>query len=102
MGQNRKTYTEAFKKKVASEAIKSKKTIQEIAAENAIAPSLVRKWKQTMVEGGFSKELKRTQRQLADTQKKLDEAMIALGKKDLMVEIMKKKLNLPDDAFTNL
>ena len=91
MGQNRKTYTEAFKKKVACEAIESKKTIQEVAAENAIAPSLVCKWKQTMMEGGFSKELKRTQKQLAETQRKLDETMVALGKRELMVEIMKKK-----------
>ena len=96
MGQNRKTYTEAFKKKVAYEAIESKKTIQEIATENFISPSLVCKWKQTMIEGGFNKELKRAQKQLAASQRKLDDAMVALGNRDLIFEIMKNKMSIAE------
>lgn len=101
MGQNRKTYSEAFKKKVAKEALESGKTAQEVAAENNVSPSMVSKWKQQLLEGGFSKELKRTQKELEETKKKLDDAMLALGKRDLMLEIVKKKLNLKDDAFTS-
>ena len=54
------------------------------------------------MRGGFSKELRKTQKDLEEAKRKLEEAQRLLGKKDLMIEIMKKKLNLTDDAFTNL
>lgn len=101
MGKNRKTYTDAFKKKVAREALENGKTIAEVAAENQVAPSMVCQWRKTLLEGGFSKELKKAQKEKEETQKKLDEALIALGKERLMVEILKKKLNLEDDVLTN-
>ena len=62
---------------------------------------MVCNWKQTMLKGGFSKELKRTQKELEEKKKQLDEALLAIGKRDLMLEIVKKKLNLKDDAFTS-
>lgn len=54
-----------------------------------------------MLKGGFSKELKRTQKELEEKKKQLDEALLTIGKRDLMLEIVKKKLNLKDDAFTS-
>ena len=102
MGQNRKTYSETFKKKVAKEALAGGKTLQEVAAENGVSPSQVCKWKQTLMDGGFSKELKKAQKDLDEARRKLEEAQKLLGKKDLMIEILKEKVNLTDDAFTNL
>lgn len=102
MGQNRKTYSETFKKKVAKEAIEGGKSLQEVAAANGVSPSQVCKWKQILIDGGFSKELKKAQKDLEEANRKLEDAQKLLGKKDLMIEIMKKKVNLTDDAFTNL
>lgn len=101
MGQNRKTYSETFKKKVAREALEGNKTLQEVAASNGVSPAQVCKWKNVMLEGGFSKELKKVQKRADDLQKQLDDAMVIIGKKDLMLEIVKKKLNLKDITFTN-
>lgn len=52
MGRKRKSYTENFKRKIAIEAIREKKTVAEIAAENDIAPSMVSEWKQRLLNGG--------------------------------------------------
>lgn len=87
---------------MAKEAIESGKTLQEVAAANGVYPSQVCKWKQILVDGGFSKELKKAQKDLEEANHKLEDVQRLLGKKDLMIEIMKKKLNLTDDAFTNL
>lgn len=100
MGHNRKSYSYSFKRKVAQQAIDNSKSLQEIAAENGISPSQVCKWKQQMANGEFSSELKKVQKALEETQKKLDVAMIEIGKKDLMIEIAKKKLNMKDEDFT--
>ena len=100
MSHNRKSYPESFKKKVAKEALESGKTMQEVAAENGVSPSQVCKWKQQMLEGGFSKELKKVQKELESTRKKLDAAMREIGKKELMLEIVKKKVNMKDEDFT--
>ena len=60
MGRMRKSYTENFKRKVAIEAIREKKTIAEIATEYGVAPSLVTEWKQHFINGEDSlRELQR-------------------------------------------
>ena len=90
MGQNRKSYPESFKKKEAKEALESGKTAQAVAAENGISPSQVSKWKQQLLDGGFSKELKRIQKENEILTRQLAEAQRVIGKKDLMLEIVKK------------
>ena len=57
MGRMRKSYTENFKRKVAIEAIREKKTVTEIATEYGVAPSLVMEWKQRFINGEDSKEV---------------------------------------------
>ena len=69
---------------------KSGKTAQAVAAENGISPSQVSKWKQQLLDGGFSKELKRIQKENEILTRQLAEAQRVIGKKDLMLEIMKK------------
>jgi transposase-like protein len=43
----RKTYDKAFKAKIALEAIRSEKTIQEIANAYCVHPNLIGQWKGT-------------------------------------------------------
>lgn len=48
----RRTLTPAFKFKVALEAVKGLKSINEIAAEYKVAPAQVSAWKKELSEGG--------------------------------------------------
>lgn len=96
MGKNRKTYSESFKKQVAIEAMEGKKTVAEIASANSIAPGMVSAWKKAFINGEFSKDLKKAQKENEELRKQLDAATLALGKTQLMLEIVKKKVNLKD------
>ena len=90
MGRNRKTYSESFKKQVAIEVMDGKKTVAEIAASNNIAPGMVSAWKKAFVNGEFSKDLKKAQKENQELKKQLDAATLALGKAQLMIELVKK------------
>jgi len=98
MGRNRKTYEEKTKRDVAIEAIRERKTVQEIATEYGVSPSMVTKWKQEFLNGGVgaSKREKELEKKLAQAEKEKDEACLQLGKTQMMVELIKKKLNLED------
>ena len=96
MGRNRKTYSESFKKQVAIEAIEGKKTVAEIAASNNIAPRMVSAWKKAFINGEFSKDLKKAQKKNEELKKQLDAATMALDKAQLMLDLVKKKVNLKD------
>lgn len=96
MGRNRKTYDEKTKREVAIEAIRERKTVQEISTEYGISPSMVSKWKQEFLSGnvGSSKRERELEKKLAQAQKEKDEACLQLGKTQLMIELIKKKVNL--------
>ena len=47
----RRTHSPEFKARVAMEAISSRKTIQEIAADHAIHPIQVSQWKRQLLDG---------------------------------------------------
>ena len=63
MGRNIKTYSESFKEQVAIEAMDGKKTVAEIASSNNIAPGMVSAWRKAFVNGEFSKDLKKAQKE---------------------------------------
>ena len=94
MGRNRKTFTEAFKKEVAIEALKERMPVNEIAAKYGIAASLVSNWKKEFVTGGFSKEVQQLKKELIEANEKIDEAYRELGKSKMENELLKKKWNL--------
>lgn len=50
MSKQRRTFSSAFKTKVALEAIKERKTISELAAEYELHPNQIQTWKQTLIE----------------------------------------------------
>ena len=94
MGRNRKTYSESFKKEVAVEAIKEKRPVAEIAAQFGISPSMVTTWKKAFLNGEFSKELQKLRKELEESKKIQQETFIELGKHQLEVAILKKKLGI--------
>lgn len=91
MGKTRKTYSESFKKQVAIEALDRKKTVAEIAASNNITPGMVSTWKNAFINGEFSKDLKKAQKENEKLKKQLEAKTLALGKAQLMLELIKKK-----------
>ncbi len=50
----RKNYTAAFKAKVALEAIRGERTVNEIGQSYDVHPAQVRQWKQEIVDGAAS------------------------------------------------
>ncbi len=54
MSKKRRGYSAQFKFRVAMEAIKEKRTVNEIASEHQIHPTLVRDWKRQLLNGGAS------------------------------------------------
>jgi len=50
MGNIRKRHNEAFKAKVALEAVKAEKTISEISSEYGVHPNQVRQWRRQLLE----------------------------------------------------
>ena len=51
MTKNRKTFTDAFKAKVALEAYKGLTTVNELATQYKVHPSQIAKWKKQLVCG---------------------------------------------------
>jgi transposase-like protein len=51
MKNKRRTHSAEFKARVAFEAIKGIKTVQEIAADNQVHPTQVTQWKSQMLAG---------------------------------------------------
>ncbi len=51
MGRKRRTFTDKFKAKVAVEAVKGLKTINELAAEYQVHPNQISEWKKQLLTG---------------------------------------------------
>lgn len=51
MGTKRKNHSKAFKTKVALEAVKGTMTSGELASQFGVHPSLIAKWKKTLLDG---------------------------------------------------
>lgn len=91
MTQKRKQYTMQFKFKVALEAAKAGKTINQIASDYELHPNQVSSWKKQLVEEGpnlFSRQSERRQEQQAAQEAELYEQ---IGRLRMELEWLKKK-----------
>jgi transposase-like protein len=103
MSQNkRKQHSPQFKAKVAIEAVKSEKTIAEIASLYSVHPTLINNWKRQLL-GGVSELFERGNKTLsveAETQDQINELYRQIGQ--LKVErdflaIRSAQLGLPTE-----
>lgn len=91
MTQKRKQYNMQFKFKVAMEATKGVKTINQIASENELHPNQVSNWKKQLLEEGptlFNHRADRRQQQQEAQEAELYEQ---IGRLKMELEWLKKK-----------
>lgn len=92
MKAKRRRHEPQFKARVALEAIKGVKTIQEIAKEFDIHPVQVSEWKKTMMEGAsgvFGAE--RVKAQTEDADRLRDSLHAKIGQLTVKVDFLRKK-----------
>lgn len=92
MTKKRRRHTAQFKFKVALEAAKEDKTINEIASQHAVHPNLVSQWKKQLLEEGasvFNSSMARQQRDQAAYEAELYEQ---IGRLKMELEWLKKKV----------
>lgn len=88
----RKHYDKEFKAKVALEAVRGEKTIQEIATAYAVHPNLVSLWKKQLLESAgklFEKEGK--DKSAEEAERKQDQLFRQIGQLQVENEFLKKK-----------
>jgi transposase-like protein len=88
----RKHYDKEFKAKVALEAVRGEKTIQEIATAHAVHPNLVSLWKKQLLESAgklFEKEGK--DKSAEEAERKQDQLFRQIGQLQVENEFLKKK-----------
>ena len=90
----RKKYSAEFKAKIALEAVKGLKTINEIAGETGVHPTQIQQWKKQLLE-----ELPNIYSQKKDRRKKQDEEQKAqlykqIGQLKVELDWVKKKAGI--------
>lgn len=88
----RKRYDKAFKAKIALEALRGDKTVQELAALYEVHPNMVTLWKKQLLEGAemlFEKSGKDTEQH--ELERKQDALYKQIGKLQIENDFLKKK-----------
>jgi transposase-like protein len=88
----RKSYDKEFKSRVAIEAIRGEKTVQEIATMYSVHPNLVGLWKKLLIENAsklFEKEGKDKEAEAAEM--KEDDLLKQIGQLQVENVYLKKK-----------
>jgi transposase-like protein len=88
----RKSYDKAFKAKIALEAIRGEKTIQEIANSYCVHPNLIGQWKARLLENAasiFEKQGKGSAEE-AEAERTQDELYRQVGKLQVENDFLKK------------
>ena len=88
----RKSYTAAFKAKVALEALKGDRTANELAAAHQIHPTLVSNWKMALLKGAEGLFADGVSRGKAEDRPEAAELFEQIGRLKMELEWLKKKL----------
>ena len=87
----RKTYTSKFKAKVAIEALKGHRTINQIASEYAVQPGQINTWKKQLQEGSIDIFSKGRKQQTENAEEEKDKLYSQIGRLKVEVDWLKKK-----------
>lgn len=94
--RQRKTYTTEFKVKIALEAIKAQRTINEIASHYGVHPNLVTQWKRQAIESlpdVFSSKSDQRAKESEELEARLYQQ---IGQLKVELDWMKKKVGVLD------
>jgi transposase len=87
----RKSFPATFKSKVAIEAIKGHKTINELASEFEIHTSQINDWKKQLLAGAGGIFSQKKKKQEADQEEEKDRLYNQIGKLKVELDWLKKK-----------
>ena len=94
MGKIRKSYSSAFKAKVALESIKKENTISQLSSEYGVHANQINQWRKRLLEelpGIFSKKRQKKEKDTEDLQ---DELYRQIGQLKVELDWLKKKSKL--------
>jgi len=89
----RKHHDKNLKAKIAIEAIKNEKTIQELAAQYDVHPNQIAEWKKLLLEGAsdlFERPNKKSEKE-RDAEQKVDQLLKTVGQLTIDNDFLKKK-----------
>ena len=90
--RSRKEFSSSFKSKVALEAVKGLKTINEFASEYGLQPSQVSEWKRVLIENMAELFEKKSQSMEKNFEKEKEELLKIIGSLKVDNDFYKKKL----------
>jgi len=90
--KSRRKFSSSFKSKVALEAVKGLKTINEIASSYGLQPSQVTEWKRILVENMSEVFEKEDHSKEKEFEKEKDELLKIIGELKVHNDFYKKKL----------
>lgn len=93
----RRQHPPTFKAKVAFEALKETKTMAELSSQFAVHPTQIKKWRQILeagMQGLYTEYHKRKEQDKDDLIRRLYEQV---GKLQLQVDWLKKKMGIDND-----
>ena len=92
----RKSFPSEFKAKVAIDALKGHKTINEIASEYGVHPSQVNSWKKQLLQSSTDVFGKGKQKQAESFEQEREQLYSQIGKLKVEVDWLKKKTGYLD------
>jgi transposase len=91
MARKRKLHTSAFKAQVALAAIKGDRTVNEVAGQFEVHPTLIHSWKKQLVAGAEAIFAGGTQSKTTDSELLQAELYEQIGRLKMELEWLKKK-----------
>jgi transposase len=93
MKKKRKVHSTRFKSRIALEAVRGLKTINQIAADNEVHPVQVSQWKKELLEGaeGIFEREGTARKQAAEAEKKQEKLERKVGQLVVEVDWLTKK-----------
>jgi len=98
MGSKRKTFSAAFKAKVAIEAIREEKSISELSTQFEVHPNMIRAWKKQFLSESESifVDKRKSKNRKSDSEQDPDQLFKQIGQLKVENDFLKKKLGLED------
>jgi len=87
----KKSFSAQFKSKVALEAVKANKTVNELASEFGVHPTQVKNWKEELQNGATDIFSNKRKKQAKELEAERDRLYRQIGKLQVEVDWVKKK-----------